>query len=155
MWERKSEDWFEAGIKEMEPAITAKRTALLKHKKQPSKETLAAYRAARNNVKRIAHKCANDYWLNLCHSIQIASDCGNICAMYERMKKAFGPSAIKIAPLSPRRARSSQTAANRWSDGQSIIRSCTLGRPLSPTPPSITPPYPPWKSLTHHPQSMS
>lgn len=99
MRERKSEDWFEAGIKEMEPAITAKSTALLEHKKQPSKETLAAYRAARNNVKRIARKCANDYWLDLCHSIQIASDCGNIRAMYERMKKAFGPSAIKIAPL--------------------------------------------------------
>ena len=59
----------------------------------------APHRAARNNVKRIARKCANDYWLDLCHSIQIASDCGNIRAMYERMKKAFGPSAIKIAPL--------------------------------------------------------
>ena len=46
MRERKSEDWFEAGIKEMEPAITAKRTKLLEHKKQPSKETRAAYRAA-------------------------------------------------------------------------------------------------------------
>ena len=44
-------------------------------------------------------KCANDYWLDLCRSIQVASGCGNIRAMYERMKKAFGPSAIKIAPL--------------------------------------------------------
>lgn len=33
MRERKSEDWFEAGIKKMEPAITAKSTALLEHKK--------------------------------------------------------------------------------------------------------------------------
>ena len=99
MQERKSEDWFEAGIKEMEPAITAKSTAHLEHKKQPSKETQAAYRAARNNVNRIACKCANDYWLDLCHRIQITSDCGNIRAMYERMKKVFGPSAIKIAPL--------------------------------------------------------
>ena len=99
MQERKSEDWFEAGIKEMEPAITAKSTAHLEHKKQPSKETQAAYRTARNNVNRIACKCANDYWLDLCHRIQITSDCGNIRAMYERMKKVFGPSAIKIAPL--------------------------------------------------------
>ena len=83
----------------MELAITAERTTLLEHKKQPSKETLAAYRAARNNVKRSARKCANHYWLDLCRSIQVASDCGNIRAMYERMKKAFGPSAIKIAPL--------------------------------------------------------
>ena len=115
----------------------------------------APHRAARNNVKRIARKCANDYWLDLCHSIQIASDCGNIRAMYERMKKASALAPSRLLPSSPPQARSSQTAANRWRDGRSITRSCTLGRPLSSTPPSRTPPYPPWKSLTHHPQSTS
>ncbi|KAL0195112.1 hypothetical protein M9458_008684, partial [Cirrhinus mrigala] len=96
---KKSEDWFEAGIEVLEPAITAKRATLLEHKRQPSARTMAAFREARNNTKRIARKCANDYWLKLCSDIQTSADCGNIRAMYEGMKKAFGPSAIKTAPL--------------------------------------------------------
>ena len=96
---KKNEDWFEAGIEEMEPAITAKRAALLEYKRQPCKKTLATYREARNNAKRISRKCANDYWLRLCGDIQAAADSGNTRAMYEGMKKAFGPSVNKIAPL--------------------------------------------------------
>ncbi|KAM9385869.1 uncharacterized protein KZ484_007451 [Pholidichthys leucotaenia] len=52
----KSEDWFEAGIEEMEPVITAKRATLLEYKMQPSEKTLATYRKARNSVKWIARK---------------------------------------------------------------------------------------------------
>ncbi len=96
---KKNPDWFEAGIIELEPAITAKRTALLNYKYEPSDKALAALRKARNGSQRIARKCANDYWLNLCQSIQLSADCGNIHAMYEGMKTAFGPSTFKIAPL--------------------------------------------------------
>ena len=64
--ERQSHDWFEAGIAELEPAIEAKRTALLNYKREPSEKTLAAHRKARNIVQRIARRCSNDYWLNLC-----------------------------------------------------------------------------------------
>ena len=96
---RKNEDWFEAGIEELEPAINAKRSALIEYKIQSSETTLAAYREARNSANRVARKCANDYWLKLCSDIQISAECGNICAMCEGIKKAFGPSAIKIAPL--------------------------------------------------------
>ena len=96
---KKSEDWFQAGIEEMEPVITAKRAALLEYKRNPSVNTLATYREARNNTKKAARKCANDYWLKLCRDIQASADSGNIRAMYDGMKKAFGPSAIKIAPL--------------------------------------------------------
>ncbi len=96
---KKNPDWFEAGIIELEPAITAKRTALLNYKHKPSEKALAALRKARNNAQRIARNCANDYWLNLCQSFQLSADCGNIRAMCEGMKKAFGPSTIKIAPL--------------------------------------------------------
>ena len=97
--ERKNEDCFEAGIVEMEPAIAAKRAALLEHKRQPTEKTLATLRQIRNNAQRIARRCANDYWLKLCRDIQTSDDCGNIRAMYDGMKKAFGPSVIKIAPL--------------------------------------------------------
>lgn len=96
---RKTEHWFEAGIKEMEPAIAAKRTTLLEYKRQPSEKALAAFRVARNNSKRMARKCANDYWLNLCRGIQISAVCNNTRAMYEGMKKAFGPCTIKITSL--------------------------------------------------------
>lgn len=97
--ERKSADWFEAGANELEPAIAAKRAALLAHKKDPSTKTLAALRAARSNTQRIARRCANDYWLNLCQEIQLSADLGDVRRMYEGMKKAFGPSAIKTAPI--------------------------------------------------------
>ncbi len=96
---KKNPDWFEAGIIELEPAITANHTALLDYKHEPSEKVLAALQKARNDTQRIARKYANNYWLNLCQSIQLSPDCGNICAMYEGMKKAFDPSTIKIAPL--------------------------------------------------------
>ena len=96
---RQNPDWFEAGITKLEPAIAAKRTALLNYKREPSEKTLAALRKARNNTQRIARRCASDYWLNLCQSIQLSADCGNIRAMYNGMKKAVGPSAVKVAPL--------------------------------------------------------
>ena len=61
--------------------------------------TLFALRKARNDVQRIARRCANDNWLNLFQSIQLSADCGNIRAMYDSIKKAFGRSATKTAPL--------------------------------------------------------
>ena len=97
--EKKNPDWFEAGITELEPVISAKRAALLKHKTDPSKKALAALRKARSDTQRIARRCANDYWLNLCRGIQLSADCGNIRGMYEGLKKAFGPSAVKVTPL--------------------------------------------------------
>ncbi|XP_019625432.1 PREDICTED: uncharacterized protein LOC109470795 [Branchiostoma belcheri] len=54
---------------------------------------------ARNDAQRTARRSANDYWLNLCEGIQLSADCGNIRAMYDGMKKAFGPSITKTAPL--------------------------------------------------------
>ena len=96
---KKSEDWFEAGITDMEPAIAVKRAALIEHKREPTDQSLATLRKARSDVQRIARQCANRYWLNLCRGIQTASDTGNIRAMYDGIKKAFGPSAIKIVPL--------------------------------------------------------
>ncbi|XP_076035995.1 uncharacterized protein LOC143021958 [Oratosquilla oratoria] len=97
--ERQNPDWFEAGITKLELAIADKRKALLNYKREPSEKTLAALRKARNDAQRLARRSANDYWLSLCQSIQLSADCGNIRAMYDNMKKAFGPSITKIAPL--------------------------------------------------------
>ena len=79
--------------------IKPKRAALVEYKRDPSEKSLTALRKARNDAQQIAQCCANDYWLNLCQSIQLSTVCGNICAIYDGMKKAFGPSATKITPL--------------------------------------------------------
>ncbi|XP_076442831.1 uncharacterized protein LOC143281507 [Babylonia areolata] len=65
----------------------------------PSKKTLAVLKKARNDTKRIARRCAKDYWLNFCQNFQLSAVCGNIRGMYDGMKKAFGPCVNKIAPL--------------------------------------------------------
>jgi hypothetical protein len=96
---KKNEDWFEAGIELLDPAIAAKGTAHLENKRQPSAKKLAIYRKALNNAKSVSQKCANDYWVRLCGGIHSAADSGNTRAMYEGMKKAFGPSVTKVAPL--------------------------------------------------------
>jgi hypothetical protein len=96
---KKNEDWFEAGIDLLDPVIAAKGTTLLEYKRQPSAKNLVIYRKARNNAKNVSWKCANDYWLKLCGDVQSAADSGNTRAMYEGMKKAFGPSVTKVASL--------------------------------------------------------
>ena len=101
VWEEGEEnpDWFEDGAGELEPVIASKRQALLNYKQDPSEKTLAALRKTSGDAQRVAKQCANNYWQNLCQDIQRSADCGNVRAMYEGMKKAFGPSAIKTAPL--------------------------------------------------------
>ncbi|XP_063600740.1 uncharacterized protein LOC134776919 [Penaeus indicus] len=97
--ERKSADWFESGVAELEPAIAAKRAALLAHKNYPSMKTLATLRAACCNTQRIARRCANNYWSSLCQDIQLFADMGKVRGMYDTLKKAFGPSTIKTGPI--------------------------------------------------------
>ena len=100
--ERKNEDWYDAHWEEMEPVIEAKRKALLAYKSKPSPTTLQALRTARSKAQQTARHCANTYWLNICSSIQTASDTGNTRGMYEGIKKAIGPTPSKTAPLKSR-----------------------------------------------------
>ena len=97
--ERHNADWFKAGIAEMESAIEEKRAALTTYKRDPSEKTLTALRKARGDTQRIARRCANDYWLDLCQDIQLSADCDNTRKMYKGMKKAFGPTIKKMAAL--------------------------------------------------------
>lgn len=50
--ERQNPDWFEAGIAELEPAIEAKRAAVINYKREPSEKSLAALRKARNDAQQ-------------------------------------------------------------------------------------------------------
>ena len=52
--ERQNPDWFEEGIAELEPAITAERAVLVEYKRDPSEKSLAALRKTRNDAQQIA-----------------------------------------------------------------------------------------------------
>lgn len=49
---RQNPDWFTAGIANLDPAIAAKRAALLDYKREDSDKTLAALRKATNDAQR-------------------------------------------------------------------------------------------------------
>lgn len=80
-------------------AFKKREAKLIKYKRKHSGNfnTPVAFRETRNDVQRTVRRKANDYWLNL--NIQLSPDCGNIHAMYDGKKKAFGPCIIKVTPL--------------------------------------------------------
>ena len=80
-------------------SVEAKRRALAEDKAKPSAETKQALQAARSQVQQTARRCANKYWFQLSEEIQLASFTGNIRGIYEGIKKAFGPTQSKTAPL--------------------------------------------------------
>lgn len=73
--------------------------ALINYKREPSEKTYAAIRKPKDDAERIAQHCANDYWLNLCQSIELSADYGNHRGMYDGMRKVLGPCINKIMPL--------------------------------------------------------
>uniref|UniRef100_A0A0B7BSZ2 Uncharacterized protein n=1 Tax=Arion vulgaris TaxID=1028688 RepID=A0A0B7BSZ2_9EUPU len=97
--DRQNPDWFAANILELEPVIAEKRTVLLNHKNNPSAKSFLALRSARSVAQKTARRCANDYWQELCRNIQLFFDTGNIRGVHEGIRKAFGPTIKKTAPL--------------------------------------------------------
>ena len=92
-------DWYNSISARLDPLIEAKRTALIAYKDKPSLKSLNALRSARNGVQKEVRACINDYWKDLCRTIQVAADNGNVKGMYGGIKKATGPSVNKTAPL--------------------------------------------------------
>ena len=90
---------LDANIVTLQPLIEAKRDVLLEHRRNPTPETLAALRLARSHAKEECSRCANQFWLDLCSTIQVAADTGNIRDMFEGIKKAIGRTQTKCAPL--------------------------------------------------------
>ena len=72
---------------------------MIQYKKDPSQKNLAILKNARKDAQKTARQCANKYWQDLCTNIQTCADHGNIRGVYEGIKKAFGPSVSKVAPL--------------------------------------------------------
>uniref|UniRef100_A0A2C9KAG3 Endonuclease/exonuclease/phosphatase domain-containing protein n=1 Tax=Biomphalaria glabrata TaxID=6526 RepID=A0A2C9KAG3_BIOGL len=81
------------------PVIRAKRDALATYKAKPTQRNLLNLKEARAYAQRTARICANEYWVELSESIQLAAQVGNIRGMYEGIQKALGPSQNKTTPL--------------------------------------------------------
>ena len=96
--ERQNPDWFEEGIAELEPVITAKRAVLVEYKRDLSEKSLAAFRKARNDVSGLLDAAPMTVGWTFSRVFN-STVCGNIHAMYDGMKKPFGPNATKITPL--------------------------------------------------------
>ena len=88
--ERKNTDWFEESVFTLVPVIDAKRVELIMYKSNPSQQNHRALKAARSRAQQTARCCANNYWLWLSSSIQMASWSGNIRVMYEGIKQGTG-----------------------------------------------------------------
>lgn len=75
----------------MTPALTATDAAFFNCKKR-----LAAHRDVPGNAKRVSRRSGKD----ICRiDIQTFSDCRDICALYEGIKKEFGLNVTKTAAL--------------------------------------------------------
>ena len=119
-------DWFEQNIEVLHPVIEEKRKAFLSYKRSPTSANLDKLKHARSASQRASRDCANKYWLDLCSQIQRDADVGNIRGMYEGMRKAFGPSVTKRAPIKSKEGRILKTRCeqmDRWVEHYSDVYS--------------------------------
>ena len=82
----------------------------------PSPATPNTLRSTRGDVQKEIRACINEYWTDLCRTIQQAADTGIVKGMYDGIKKTTGPS-IKTAPLKSKSAEAITDKAkqlNRW-----------------------------------------
>ncbi|XP_033124302.1 uncharacterized protein LOC117122714 [Anneissia japonica] len=80
----------------------------------------------RSDVQRTVRACVNEYWEELSTTIQIDADTGNIRGMYEGIRKAFGLTVRKTAPIkyiSGNSLTSREDQLNRWVEHFSSIYS--------------------------------
>ena len=116
------QDKFDAHIVTLQPLVEYKRDLLLEHRKNPTPETLAALGLARSHAMEECIRCANKLWLDLCSTIQVAAETGNIRAMFEGIKYAIGPTPTKCAPLKSSNGEVIQDKAKqleRWVENNS------------------------------------
>ena len=69
------------------------------YQSNPSKQNHHALKAARSLAQKNARRCADNYWLRLSSSIQMASWSENIRLMYEGIKHSAGKATKRSATL--------------------------------------------------------
>ena len=92
-------DWIEENAETLLPLVDKKKKARMEFNKTSSQKSLDQLRKARADVQRESRRCANQYWIDLCSSIQTAHDTGDVRTMYQKMKLALGPTISRSAPL--------------------------------------------------------
>ena len=92
-------DWYHSNSARPDSLIEAKCIALQAYKDKSSPESLNTLRSTRSDIQKDIRACINEYWTNLCRTIQQAVDTGNVKGMYDGIKKATGPRVKKTAPL--------------------------------------------------------
>jgi hypothetical protein len=108
----------------LSPLIDLKRNAMINYNKNPTQSTKDILQQARSKVQKESRKCANEYWVNLCSSIQQAAEIGDARLMYENIKTAIGPKINKIAPLKSKLGEpitDKNTQLTRWVEHYSSL----------------------------------
>lgn len=83
----------------MNKVAEEKRAAMLQLKTREPRETLGTLKQAMSTAQKTARRYANSYWLEQCERVQQAADVVSIHCMYDRTKKAIGPTNRSTAPL--------------------------------------------------------
>ena len=91
-------DWCHSNSARLDPLIEAKHIALQAYKDKPSPDSLNTLRSTRSDVQKEVRACINEYWTDLCRTIQHALDTSNVKGMYDGIKQATGPSVKKQPP---------------------------------------------------------
>ena len=99
-WEGSQQnDWYHSNSTILDPLTEAKHITLQVYKDKPFPESLNPLRSARSDVQKEVRACINEYWTDLCRTIQQVGETGNVNGMYDRIKKANGPSGKKKKQL--------------------------------------------------------
>ena len=73
--------------------------ALLRDKTHSTKSSKQVLKTTCSQVRKLARRCANNYWLELSQDIQSAAETGKIWSINEGIKKTTSPASKKTAPL--------------------------------------------------------
>lgn len=93
-------DWFAECEEELRPYIEVKRRAHLLSLNAPEDmQAKIAYGTAKAALQRVTRICANNYWTNLCRSIEHCQNIGDYRGMYQGIKVATGPTVRKRAAI--------------------------------------------------------
>ncbi|KAJ2942940.1 hypothetical protein O0L34_g15130 [Tuta absoluta] len=97
---REVKDWFTEYETELKPFIEKKRSAHIDLNNNPNDTSKKlAYKTAKADLQRIVRRCSNEFWVNLCESIQHCRNIGDFRGVYQGIKCAIGPTIRKRAPI--------------------------------------------------------
>ncbi|CAM2114266.1 unnamed protein product [Caretta caretta] len=95
---KKNVDWFVDHSEILLPLIEKKKS-LITYRSTPTTDLLNNLKEACKVVQIASRRCAEEFWLDLCNSIQLVADTGDAGWLYEGIRKVIGPIKNMTAPL--------------------------------------------------------